>query len=457
MSEPLRIPEGLLAEWCAELSRGTEMPREAYLATGIVTAAAIVGPRLYIRWGPTRRERCNVWVLNVGRSALGRKTTGMSAARWAVGIARRTLGDQVRWYSAKRLSDAQMAVDLDVVSADTAKAQAEEDTIADIEKRKPRRIEPVYRRVPVSWLLGANEVAPLWGEGLRDWQAATQAFLLDVFDGEIVSRTRSSAVPEQETFVSVIGNIPPAELVARTTIGTLTSGFAGRWLVLPSPGPEHPVSMPQMNGGDPLAALGALVERMAVLARACEGVDAVGLWTPEATAEREAWYGRWWAELREADPASREAASRADLFNRAQAHALKLATIAAVCRSLATLSGLSEARVEPEDVAWAQDLVDASVNNLTEVVSAGGGGAMTTLGRVENRVLRYLRERGVTSEEAAVSLRDVTRNAKGSDSHAEVVKALESLASVGAVEIGKGETGSRGGRPRRLVWLAEES
>lgn len=449
----MRIPDGLLAEWCHDLSRGTEMPREAYLATGLVSVAAIVGPRLYIRWGPTRRERCNVWVLNVGRSALGRKTTGMSAARWAVGSARRVLGDQVRWYSAKRLSDAQMAVDLDVVGADTAKAQAEEDMIADVEKRKPRRIEPVYRRVPVSWLVGANEIAPLWGEGLRDWQAATQAFLLDVFDGEIVSRTRSSSVPEQETFVCMLGNIPPAELVARTTIGTLTSGFAGRWVILPSPGPERPVAMPSMNGGDPLAALGALIERLAVLARACDGIDVMRLWTPGAEAQREEWYGRWWSELSEADPDSREAGARADLFNRAQAHALKLATLAGVCRQVASIDDLSQARVEAEDVRWAQEIVDASVAYLTDVVSAGGGGAVTTLGRVENRVLRYLREHMAVSDEHSISLRDVTRGAKGSDSHADVVRALESLAAVGAVEIGRSEPGTRGGRPGRRVWL----
>ncbi|PND64671.1 hypothetical protein, partial [Escherichia coli] len=77
-----------------------------------------------------------LWILNVGRSAIARKTTGMSAARWAIGVAARTLGDQVRWYSAKRLSDAQLVVDLDVVGADTRRAQEEEDQIADAEKRK---------------------------------------------------------------------------------------------------------------------------------------------------------------------------------------------------------------------------------------------------------------------------------------------------------------------------------
>lgn len=455
MSDEPAIPPGLLSEWCSSLSRGTEMPAESYLATGLVTAAAIVGPRMFIRWGPTRRERCNLWVLNVARSAIGRKTTGMSAAKWAAMIAARELGDQLRWYSAKRLSDAQLVVDLDVVGADTAKAQAEEAMIAEAEKRKPRTIEPHHRRIPVSWLVGMNEVAPLWGEGLRDWQQATQAFLLDVFDGEIVSRTRSSAVTEQETFVCAIGNIPPAELAAKTTIGTLTSGFAGRWLVMSSPGPTHPVSMPHMNGGDPLAALAELVRHLARLARACEGVDAIDLWSPGARDARTEWYGHWWSELSEADPGSRDAGARADLFNRAQAHALKLATILAVCRCVAEVEALSDVRVEVDDVAWAQRLVDESVAHMAEVVSAGGGGAITALGRVENRVVRYLRERGAGSEEQAVVLREVSHSARGSDTHRDVVSALESLAAIGAVEISESSPGPRGGRPSRRVWLRE--
>lgn len=447
------IPPGLFEEWCEALSRGTEMPPESYLPTAIATASAIIGPRLFIRWGPTRRERCNLWILNVARSAIGRKTTGISAGKWATNVAAKRLGDQIRWYSAKRISDAQLVVDLDVVGADTAKAQAEEDAIADAEKRKPRKIEPVHRRIPVAWLIAANEVAPLWGEGLRDWQAATQGFLLDVFDGEIVSRTRSSSVPEQETFVAAIGNIPPAELVSRTTMGTLTSGFAGRWLLMPSPGPTAPVALPRMNGGDPLAALGALVEHLAGLAVECPGVDAIDLWTDEAKALREEWYGRWWHELADADPDSAEAGGRADLFNRAQAHALKLGTIAAVCRTMAGVPSLADVRVEAEDVRWAHLLVDRSVEAMLDVVMAGGGGAVTALGRVENRVVQFLRERGATSQDDALSLRDVAHGSKGSDAHRDVVAALESLAALGTVAIAEVPPGPKGGRPGRRVWL----
>lgn len=459
MSDAVPIPDGLLAEWCGSLSHGTEMPAEAYLPTGIATAASIVGPRLYIRWGPTRRERCNLWVLNVARSAIGRKTTGMSAAKWAAAQAAKVLGDQLRWYSAKRLSDAQLVVDLDVVGADTAKAQREEEAIAEAEKRKPRTIDPIHRRIPVAWLLGANEVAPLWGEGTRDWQQATTGFLLDVFDGEIVSRTRSTTVAEQETFVCAIGNIPPAELAARTTMATLTSGFAGRWLLMPSPGPTHPVSMPVVasNGSDPLAALAAMIEHLATMARDCPGVDAIDLWTPDARALRDDWYGSWWSELAGADPDSREAGGRADLFNRAQAHALKLGTIAAVCRSLASVDSLAHVRVEVEDVAWAQDVVDRSVAAMLDVVTASGGGAATPLGRVENRVERYLREHGSVGEAASVSLRDLSRATKASDSHADVVRALESLQALGKVEIADVPPGPKGGRPGRRVWLPEGS
>lgn len=451
----MSLPSGFLTEWCESLSHGTEMPAEAYLPTGIASAAAIVGPRLFIRWGPTRRERCNLWVLNVGRSAIGRKTTGMSAARWAMRTAAKTLGDQVRWYSAKRLSDAQLVVDLDVVGADTQKAQGEEDQVASAEKRKPRILEPVHRRIPVSWLLGANEVGPFWGESRSEWQMSTQGFLLDVFDGEIVSRTRSSQVAEQETFVCAIGNIPPSELVSKTTMATLTSGFAGRWLVMSSPGPTHAVSMPEMNGSDPLHALGAMLEELARLSADCPGLDAKDLWSEEAVMVRDGWYRRWWDELAGADAHSREVGARADLFNRAQAHALKLSTLAAVCRDLGRIERLCDVRVGVDDVVWAQGLVDRSVGQMMDVVDQGGGGSASTMGRVENRVLRFLREQRATDLETSVALGEISRKVKHSDEHKHVVQAIEAMAALDVVAFEASAPGPKGGRPGRRVWLLE--
>lgn len=457
MSDEVTIPDGFLSEWCRTMSTGTESPPAAYLATGLVTVASIVGPRIYARWSPTRKERCNLWILNVGRSALARKTTGMSAARWGVDVARAKLGDQIRWYGPKRLSDAQMAVDLDVAGADTKEAQREENEIAREEKREPRELSPIQREIPVSWLIGFNELAPLWGEGLRDWQQATQAFLLDIFDGELASSTRASNVTEQETFVCALGNIPPAELAARTTLGMLTSGFAGRWVILPSPGPVEPISRPMMNGGDPLMLMTSRVHHLAEMASTCRGLDVNEMWREGGLAAkaRDDWYRRWWTQLMRADANSLEIAARADLFGRLQASALKLATIAAVCRWAHELDALDQVRVGEEDALWAQDVVDASIRSMMEVVDDAGGGSTSILGKIEHRILNFLRKRKAVDEESAVNFSDLGDSVKQKDSRREVAMALESLVNMEKVVIADTRSGPRGGRPARVVWMAD--
>lgn len=456
MSDGVPVPGGFLTEWCETMAHGTEMPPPAYLATGLVTAASIVGPRMFVRFSPTRRERCNLWVLNVGRSAIARKTTGMSAARWAVKVAADHLGSGLRWFAPQRLSDAGLASRLDVVGADLAEAQEAEDRAAKLEKREPRRLEPAPRATPVSWLMAVNELAPLWGEGLRDWQAATSAMLLDLFDGELSSDTKASHVPAQETFVCALGNMPPAELAARTTLGLLTSGFAGRWVLIPSPGPVTQIPFPRPNGTDPLASLAERVKALAALASGTRGVDVQALWPAggEADVARRDWYVRWHAELRRADAEDREVAARADLFNRLQATALKLASIVAVTRQAHEVEHLADVRVSAFDAVWAQEVVDQSIAALMGVVRESGGGAATSLGRLENRIESYLRQRGHVSRESAVSFNRVAKACKNSDSHGEVLRALEGMISAEILAYADGVVGPRGGAPARVVWLA---
>lgn len=451
----ITIPDGFLADWCETLAVGTEMPPEAYLATGLVTVAAVCGPRLFVQFSATRRERCNVWVLNVGRSALARKTTGMSAAKWAIRVAAEVLGDQVRWYSAKRISDAQMAVDLDVVSVDTEEARRAEAALAKDEKREAAKVAPVVRGVPVSWVLSLNEVASLWGEGLRDWQQATQAFLLDIFDGELASNTRQTFVPDQETFVCAIGNIPPAELTARTTFGQISSGFAGRWLMLPTPGPVSPISFPYLNGREPMGLLAQRIRGMAVLAGASAPLDIRTLWTDEALDAHDDWYGGWWRELRLASAESREESAKADLWGRLQATTKKLATLVAISRRLGSLEYLHEVRVEGEDVAWAQERAEESIAGILAVVRESGGGAVSAVGKIENRIVHYLTRKRVFSRETAVSFNSVAEAVKNSDSRGDVIRALEGLVGAGVVEMAEGVTGPKGGRPARVVWIAD--
>lgn len=454
MSDDPPIPDGFLAQWCQALAVGTEMPPPAYLATGLVSVAAIVGPRLFIRFSQTRRERCNLWVGNVGRSAMARKTTGMSAARWAVKVAAETLGDSLRWYAPKRMSDAQMAMDLDVVGVDTAVARQKEAAAAKAEGREPVPVAPVKRPVPVSWCMAINELAGMWGDGGREWQQATQALLLELFDGELASNTRQSFVPAQETFVCALGNIPPSELTAHTSLGLLTSGFAGRWLILRSPAPTVPIAIPSLNGTDQMRDLAGHVVQLARLAEGARGVDAVSLWTDEARRIRTEWYEGHWRELRAADPESREASARADLYMRLQATAMKLATIVAVTRRGAYVARLEDVSVDASDVVWAQDRVEESIRTLMDAVHEAGGGATSNIGKVENRVVHYLERMGADCEDKAVSLNQVAKAVKHSDGHRDVVHAIEGLVGSGRVGMDEGRTGPRGGRPARVLWLA---
>jgi hypothetical protein len=453
MSDNVPIPDGFLREWCDTFAQGSEMPPEGYLATGLVSLAAIVGPALYIRFSLTSRERCNLWVVNTGRSAMARKTTGLSAARWAVEQAGQTLGDQIRWYPASRISDAQIAVDLDVVGTDTAALVEDEKEAAKAAKRKAEAVEPRRRPTPVSWLMALNELAPLWGEGKSEWQQATQAFLLQLFDGHLSSSTRQTKVIAQETFVSAIGNIPPAELDERTTIGMLRSGYAGRWLFLEGPGPVTPISFPGLNGSDSLRWMAAKVEALAQMAAwATRGVEVRPLWTPEALACQDEWYCRWFYEVNgNPDPRLGDASARHELWSRLQATALKLATLVAVSRQVGRVSTLAEVRVEPDDAAWAQARAEASITILMEVIDRTGGGSISTIGRIEHRAVTALRRRDALGEPSAVNVRVLCDAIKGRDSRREVLQALDSL--VGSGQLGMDERPNARGRPSRFVWL----
>lgn len=451
------IPAGFLTEWCETFAEGTEAAPAAFLGPGLVAVSAIVGPRLSVRWGAVHRERCNLWVVNVGQSALARKTTGMSSVRWAARVAEQELGDGLRWYGAKRLSDAQMAVDFDVVSADTARAVAEEKERAKAEDREPLAVGPIARQVPVAWVLALNELASLWGEGLRDWIAATQAFLLQLFDGELSSNTRQTSVPAQETFVAALGNLPPAELADRTTLGLIGSGFVGRWLLLPTPGPVRPISFPALNGGDPLRWLGDRVRHLARLAQgAPRALDVRSLWTPEALELRGVWYDGDWALHNGHDGGDREQNADAELWGRLQATAVKLATLLAVARQAERVTRLEDVRVEVADAAWAQTRVDTSRRMMMGVVHESGGGSSSVLGKVENRVVAFLERAGARSQEAAVSFNRVAKAVKHGDSHGEVIRALEHLISTGTLERADGVTTPRGGAPARVTWLVAD-
>lgn len=452
---PPPIPEGFLSRWCDVLSDASESPPGAFLPSGLAMLSAIAGPRLVMRWGVAHEERMNLWVLNVGTSALARKTSGMSGMRKAVEWVKGD--DLIRTVSFARLSDAGLVSALDVVTGDTAAkaADAEEYPTGTKNKDKAPPPEPVVREVPLSWIATFNEVAPIWTDEGTGWAMDAQRVMLDIYDGQLSSSTKATSVPSQACFVTAIGNIPPGVLREKTTLGMLSSGFVGRWLVVPTPEPTQIVSFPMPNGTDPLNRLRGDIEHLYQTATKGARYVVNNLWTPDALYLRDEWYRGHVESLRGSDPDDPFAVASAELFGRLQATAVKVATLLAVGRMGHKMNDLSELRVDVDDVAWASTAIDASIEYVTELLRDAGAEAATPSGKVEGRVLRYVEKAGAFSRETALTVTKVADGTKGGQvSRGDVIRTIEALLSTGHLSFTEGPI-TRGGVPSRLVWIGE--
>lgn len=439
---PPPIPEGFLSRWCTTLAEGSESPPGAFLPTGLGALSAIAGPRLVMRWGVAHEERMNLWILNVGMSALARKTSGLSGLDRAVRWARADGLDLIRMMRVARISDAGLVSSLDVVSDDTAKAAkaAGDDFPKGPTSAEP---EPIVRPVPLSWLAVFNEVSPIWMEDGPGWAMDAQRALLAIYDGQLSSTTRATAVPSQECFVTAIGNIPPGVLREQTTLGMLSSGFVGRWLVVPTPAPTEIVSFPMPNGSDPLNRLRGEVGELANMAARDVRHIVNDLWAPDALELRDDWYSGHRATLEDLSPDDPIAVAGAELFGRLQATAVKVATLLAVGRMGDRIDGLHRLRVNSDDVHWASAVIDASIDYVTELLREGGAESSSAAGKTEGRILRFLEKAGAWSEVGAKAVKEVANATKGGPiSRSDVVKAVDGLIASGHLDhirVGQGK------------------
>lgn len=444
---PPPIPEGFLERWCATLSADSESPPGAFLPTGLALLSAIAGPRLVMRWSVTHEERMNLWVLNVGMSALARKTSGLSGLRSAVRWLD-TGDDLVRMMGFARLSDAGLVSALDVVSGDTAAAAKDAEEFPTGPKNAKPEVEPVHRRVPLSWIATFNEVSPIWMEDGPGWAMDAQRVLLAIYDGQLSSTTKATHVPQQDCFVTAIGNIPPGVLREQTTLGMLSSGFVGRWLVVPTPAPESIVSFPMPNGTDPLMRLRGEVEHLYALAKRGERYEVNKLWDAGALEYRREWYEGHLGRFRDASPDDPFSVAGAELFGRLQATAVKVATLLAVGRTGDAIHDLGQLKVTVDDVAWASEVIDSSMSYVTDLLREAGAEASSATGKVEGRVLRYLEKAEAYGAGSGVTLRQVADSCKGGRvSRGDVIHAIESLLSSGHAlfeDVGRS----------RIVWLS---
>lgn len=445
------IPSGFLSRWC-EYQATSESPPEAYLASGLVLLSSLAGQSLTTYWGPTRKEPSNLWVLNVGESALARKTSGMSGFQYALNWARDVKAvDQEEWRIRKfdRLSDAGLVDALDVVGPESE--QAYQERLREAKEQgtpPPEWVEEVHRSRPMTQVAVFNEVAPLWKGIASAWVQSAQSVMISAYDGELSSTTKATRVIPQRCYITALGNIPPAVLKEETTLELVGSGFVGRWVLVPSPAPEHPVAF--LVEGDHVSdtrfeSLEGVVKSIARESLELEGtVDIGGSMTPEAARLQRIWYEALWNKFRRADNDAVSQA-QAEYWGRAQATSLKVAAIVALSR----LETLEDFSIQEEDVAWSLELIDRAQERLGLILAESGAGARSPLGRLELRVIGKLKRSEAHDEDRAITLRELCRT-MSRDSSGDVHRAVDNLLQSGQVEA------REVGRSLR-VWLSDQS
>ncbi len=378
----LVIPdEGFLKTWCDTLGHVGEAAPEAHLVTGIAVVSALAAPKLRLTWF-NNQEFCNVWQLVVGQSALGAKTSTMSNAREAVWEARKVLDDAVRYEPLIRTTDAGIV--------ELLAAESQEDA------------ERWQKSFPPSWLLSWNEVATLFTKDAARWEESSRRILLGVYDGYIGSHTRATKRHPSRCCVTMVGNIPPHVLGGAVTETMFSSGFAGRWLVMPSPPLERAVPRPNMNGGINWPAVASQVHDMAVLVNRSDPVQNVyDLMDDAANATYDGWYHKHFdAHNGHAEDVGTGRA--AELWGRARITVVKLAALAAVAREFSQVQHLSDITITAHDVAWALLVVERSLEFFRPLLEETG----STHDPEVEALLRFARSRGATDEEQALTVRE---------------------------------------------------
>jgi hypothetical protein len=255
---------------------------------------------------------------------------------------------------------------------------------------------------PPSWLLSWNEVATLFSKDAARWEESSRRILLGVYDGFIGSHTRATKRYPSRCCVTMVGNIPPHVLGGAVTETMFSSGFAGRWIVMPSPKLVRAVPRPNMNGGLNWGVIAQEVREIAELvARSSIVPNVYDLMDEGASAVYDAWYLRYFdAHNTAAGDTSTDRA--AELWGRARITVVKLAALAAVARLVGTISTLSDVTITAEDVGWAITVMERSLDYFRPLLEETG----STHDPEVEALLRFAKGRAATCEDESITVRE---------------------------------------------------
>lgn len=354
------IPQkGFLRSWVELYGPLSEAPDEAHLGTAIATLSALVGWRVWLKWGENA-EPCTVNVVLEGPSASARKTTTAGTA----GALARELPkfDDVKLLSVTSISHTSGRGLLDLV------APSDDEIAEKWETESPPGHLFVWDEF--GYILGRPD--DIKGTGWEGQIRSTVMLLANGRHGGV--QLGSMKKPGSRCAVSILATMTRHELERRVSQGLLSDGFMGRFLLIPHGGrqrllPEPPKWTPAMTEQRK-----SMLRWLTTLAYQEEEVgDAFALQSGAARQCRNNWYAGWVERLEKQtveDDASAGAAALS-AFQRLQTTAMKMAVLAAISTWDGS-SKLSELRIEGEHMDYAQRLADVALHEVVELSNTGG-------------------------------------------------------------------------------------
>lgn len=433
-----------------------EVPKNGHAMAGMTAVSAALGGKSYVAFSGGV-EPTQTWVL-VSAPTGARKTTAIRTARNLCKLGQSLRGgldahppelaltdeERFEWLQVgkpRHLSDAGL---YEMLAPPKWTGEAAE------KEAKAAYYEDLG---PPSTLMELDEAGRLFvGNGRNDdWQGETRQAFLGLAGGELDDQHKSGHhVKGAKVAVTLIAAMTDRQLRGAPDPETLvSSGWLGRWLVLPMGDPPRFLAFPDE---DPTSLrefreLARWIGDLALSDRRdrIENANHPRHRTDGAHAIYAEWYTLRGQEAQDiavlngqADPLE---VWRASYLNRARGIAWKLALHQAVARTWKPGKRLSETVVDEDDVFWGIGVVEASAAYLFEDVLGGIAGPAE---EYQERALAWLRAR-IEQGEGPVKTRDLLRGVRaqklnGNDT-ATKRRALEALQGV-SLEFDDGPNGS---------------
>ncbi len=311
---------GLAGDFVRIVDPHTEADPAALLVQFLVAVGNLIGRGPYCRVEATE-HRCNLNVGLVGRTAKGRKGTGLDQVRRPLEFV------DAEWEHGRIQAG---------LSSGEGLIWAVRDEITRQEPIREKKMITGYQAVVIDegvnhkrLLVVESELAGALGAITRQGNTLSPVVRSAWDRGNLQSMTKNSPAKATGAHISMIGHVTRDELRATLTATELANGFANRWMWICS---RRSKCLPE-GGRVTEGELRAIADRLhTIVVRA----DHIGFIERDATA-REAW-ARVYPDLSEGEPGLFGAAT-----NRAEAQALRLSLLYAVLDN-ATAIGLPHLR-----------------------------------------------------------------------------------------------------------------